>query len=160
ARNRDRRGCRYRHLQPRPVMNARRGAVLIAMATMVTVACAAASRGDRWSAEEVEELGSMWIGSLEALPADPTNRFAEDARAAALGERLFFDTKLSSTGTVSCATCHKPDREFQDDLSLAQGVGRTNRRTMPIAATAYAPFLFWDGRKDSQWSQALGPLES
>jgi len=31
---------------------------------------------------------------------------------------------------------------------------------MPIAATARAPFLFWDGRKDSQWAQALGPLES
>jgi cytochrome c peroxidase len=31
---------------------------------------------------------------------------------------------------------------------------------MPIAGTAYTPFLFWDGRKDSQWAQALGPLES
>ena len=31
---------------------------------------------------------------------------------------------------------------------------------MPIAGTAYSPWLFWDGRKDSQWSQALGPLES
>jgi cytochrome c peroxidase len=31
---------------------------------------------------------------------------------------------------------------------------------MPIAGTAYSPFLFWDGRKDSQWAQALGPLES
>src|SRR5690606_22783696 len=58
------------------------------------------------------------------------------------------------------ATCHVADREFQDDVPLARGVGVTNRRTMPIAATAHAPFLFWDGRKDSQWSQALGPLES
>jgi cytochrome c peroxidase len=31
---------------------------------------------------------------------------------------------------------------------------------MPIAGTAYSPWLFWDGRKDSQWAQALGPLES
>ena len=31
---------------------------------------------------------------------------------------------------------------------------------MPMAATARSPFLFWDGRKDSQWAQALGPLES
>jgi cytochrome c peroxidase len=35
-----------------------------------------------------------------------------------------------------------------------------NRRTMPIAGTAFSPWLFWDGRKDSQWAQALGPLES
>jgi cytochrome c peroxidase len=61
---------------------------------------------------------------------------------------------------VSCASCHKPEREFQDDVPLGVGVGRTDRRTMPVAGTAYSPFLFWDGRKDSQWAQALGPLES
>jgi len=61
---------------------------------------------------------------------------------------------------VACATCHKPEQEFQDGTPLANGVGMTNRRTMPIAGTAYSPFLFWDGRKDSQWAQALGPLES
>ena len=141
-------------------MHVRHGVILMAITTMVTVACAAVSRGERWTADEIEELESMWIGSLEALPADPTNRFADDPRAAAMGERLFFDTRLSSTGTVSCATCHKPDRDFQDDVPLGKGVGTTNRRTMPIAGTAHAPFLFWDGRKDSQWSQALGPLES
>lgn len=115
---------------------------------------------DRWTEEEMEELRGMWIGSLEKLPADPTNLVADDPRAAELGNRLFFDTRLSSNGRVSCGTCHKPEREFQDDTPLAHGVGTTNRRTMPIAGTAYAPFLFWDGRKDSQWSQALGPLES
>jgi cytochrome c peroxidase len=127
----------------------------------VMVACAAAGvRSDRWSEAEVAELESLWIGSLEELPADPTNRYADDPRAVALGHRLFFETRLSSTGKVSCATCHRADREFQDDVPLAQGVGTTDRRTMPVAGTAYAPFLFWDGRKDSQWAQALGPLES
>ncbi|HSK21332.1 MAG TPA: cytochrome c peroxidase [Longimicrobiales bacterium] len=125
------------------------------------VACAAVSgQGGRWSEEELDEIASMWIGALEEVPADPTNRVADDSLAAILGQRLFFDTRLSSTGTVSCATCHVADREFQDDTPLATGVGTTTRRTMPIAATAHAPFLFWDGRKDSQWSQALGPLES
>lgn len=42
----------------------------------------------------------------------------------------------------------------------SSGMGQTNRRTMPVAGTAYNPWLFWDGRRDSQWSQALGPLES
>ena len=96
----------------------------------------------------------------EPLPADPTNRFADDPRAVSLGHRLFFDQRLSSNGEVSCASCHLPDREFQDGKPLATGVGRTDRRTMPVAGTAYSPFLFWDGRKDSLWSQALGPLES
>jgi cytochrome c peroxidase len=85
---------------------------------------------------------------------------ADDPRAAALGQRFFFDTRLSANGQVACGTCHRPERYFQDDLALGRGVGTTDRRTMPIAETARAPFLFWDGRKDSQWAQALGPLES
>src|SRR5690242_9320383 len=106
------------------------------------------------------ELKDLWLASLEPLPADPGNRWADDPSAAKLGERLFFDTRLSSNGEVACASCHDPRKDFQDDLPLARGVGTTARRTMPIAATAYSPFLFWDGRKDSQWAQALGPLES
>jgi len=61
---------------------------------------------------------------------------------------------------VSCATCHMPEREFQDGRPLAEGVGAVPRRTMPVAGTAYSPWQFWDGRADSQWGQALGPLES
>jgi cytochrome c peroxidase len=133
-------------------------------AVFLTVfACAAASPStlvDRWSAEEIAVLRSIWIGELEPLGPDPTNRYADEPEAADLGHRLFFDTRLSSNGRVSCGTCHLPDRHFQDDLPLAQGVGRTDRRTMPIAGTGHAQWLFWDGRKDSLWSQALGPLES
>ena len=105
-------------------------------------------------------LRTLSLASLGPLPADPSNRFADDARAAALGERLFADTRLSGNGKVSCATCHLPQREFQDGTPLAHGVGTTARRTMPIAGTAFGAWFFWDGRTDSQWSQALGPLES
>lgn len=132
-----------------------------ALAAAVLVACAAAtSSGRRWTAEEVETIRSLWIGELEPLPADPSNRYADDSAAVALGHQLFFDTRLSSNGKVACATCHLPGRQFQDDAPLASGVGTTTRRTMPIAGTAYSPWMFWDGRKDSQWAQALGPLES
>lgn len=133
----------------------------VTLAALVTVGgWTAGSTGGRWSPSQIDELKSLWIGSLETLPADPTNRVADDARAAELGRRLFFDTRLSANGKVSCASCHQPDRDFQDGTALAKGVGTTNRRTMPIAGTAHSPFLFWDGRKDSQWAQALGPLES
>jgi len=134
--------------------------LLVVSAMLAEVGCATASASDRWSQSEVQTLRALWIGSLEPLPADPTNRVADDPRAAGFGKRLFFDTRLSSTGKVACATCHLPEREFQDGTPLASGVGTTNRRTMPIIAAAYSPFLFWDGRKDSLWSQALGPLES
>jgi len=132
----------------------------IALVSLLTTVYAATVHAERWTTAEIEQLSSLSLRGLDALPPDPTNRVAEDPRAVALGQRLFFDTRLSSNGRVSCATCHLPDREFQDGTPLAAGVGTTNRRTMPIAATAHSPFLFWDGRKDSQWSQALGPLES
>ena len=130
------------------------------VAGVLATAGAALPGGDRWSEEEREAIADLWIGGLGPLAPDPTNRVADDPRAVDLGHRLFFDTRLSSNGRVSCATCHDPSREFQDGTPLATGVGITNRRTMPIAGTAHAPFLFWDGRKDSQWAQALGPLES
>jgi cytochrome c peroxidase len=124
------------------------------------IVASAASGRSGWSAHDVATLQSLWLHDLEPLPPDPGNRVADDPRAAALGERLFFDTRLSANGRVSCGQCHQPDRAFQDGRPLGQGVGITARRTMPIAGTARAPFLFWDGRKDSQWAQALGPLES
>jgi cytochrome c peroxidase len=127
---------------------------------IIAVLTCAAKRGDRWSDEQREILRSLSLSELEPLPDDPTNRFADDVRAVKLGQRLFFEKRLSANGKVSCASCHVPSREFQDGTPVATGVGTTERRTMPVAATAYSPFLFWDGRKDSLWAQALGPLES
>jgi cytochrome c peroxidase len=141
-------------------MNAR--TVLIALALIAGVAAAAFAQMARfmWSDEDLSTLQGLSIASLNAPPADPSNRVADDPRAAELGHRLFFDTRLSANGKVSCATCHLPGKQFQDGTPLAKGVGTTDRRTMSIIGTAHSPWQFWDGRKDSQWSQALGPLES
>lgn len=113
-----------------------------------------------WNPTEIKLIGSLSLSTLPKLPPDPSNAVGDNPAAAALGKALFFDTRLSGNGKVACASCHLPDRQFQDGTPLATGMGQTNRRTMPIAGTAYSPWLFWDGRKDSQWSQALGPLES
>ena len=107
-----------------------------------------------------DEVRAMSLSELGEPPPDPGNRWADDPVAASLGKRLFFDTRLSANGQVSCATCHDPAKQFQDGIPLGKGVGTAGRRTMPIAGTAHSPFFFWDGRKDSAWSQALGPLES
>jgi len=113
-----------------------------------------------WSEAEINILRSLWIGSLPPLPKDPSNAFADNPRSRALGKRLFFDPRFSGNLKVSCATCHRPDMNFTDDLPLAHGIGPTTRRTMPLLGVAYNSWFFWDGRKDSLWSQALGPLES
>lgn len=131
-----------------------------ALALVAGATIGGTSGGGKWSAEERSMLASLTLDKLEALTPDPSNRVADDTLASRFGRQLFFDERLSSNGQVSCATCHLPERDFQDNTPLARGVGVTGRRTMPIAGTAHSPWLFWDGRTDSQWAQALGPLES
>jgi cytochrome c peroxidase len=114
----------------------------------------------RWNKDELAALQNLWIENLQPLPSDPSNKYADNPQVAEFGQKLFFDTRFSSNGNVACATCHLPDKLFQDGTPLAHGVGSTNRRTMTIIGTAYSPWFFWDGRKDSQWAQALGPMES
>lgn len=115
---------------------------------------------DGWSEDQLKLLRSMSIEALAPPPEDPSNRVAEDPAAAALGHLLFFDARLSSTGKVSCATCHEPERFFTDGRALSQGVLPTNRNAPTVVGAAYSPFLFWDGRRDSLWAQALAPFES
>ena len=113
-----------------------------------------------FSDAEKKTIASLALNTLPALKPDTTNQYADVPAAAALGSTLFFDVGMSGDGTVSCSTCHKIERQFQDDLPQAVGVGRTNRRTMPLAGVARDPWFFWDGRRDSLWAQALTPLEN
>ncbi|GAB3124037.1 cytochrome-c peroxidase [Novispirillum itersonii] len=113
-----------------------------------------------WTEQDLLVVRSLSLSALPPLPADRSNRVADSAEAARLGQALFNDPRLSGDGSIACATCHRPERQFQDDRATARGIGETNRRTMPLAGVAYAPFLFWDGRADSLWAQALGPLEN
>lgn len=112
-----------------------------------------------WQPAEFDTLRSLSLYSLPPLMPDPSNAFADDPRAAALGHRLFFESRLSNNGAVSCATCHQPERRFTDGLAKGRGVGLSARNTKSIVGSAYSPWQYWDGRKDSQWSQALSPLE-
>ena len=114
----------------------------------------------KWTDEEIVTLQNLWIGSLPALLPDPSNVYADNPQAAILGQKIFFDPRFSANNEISCATCHKPELMFTDGLPLSIGVGTMDRKSMTIIGTAYSPWQFWDGRKDSQWAQALAPLES
>ena len=142
------------------MVNPNRAIVTPALVLWLVTIVSAAPPGNRWTEADIAQLRSMSLRELGPPPADPTNRVADDPRAAEFGRQLFFDARLSGNGEVSCATCHVPEKAFQDGMALARGTGVTNRRTMPIVGMAHSPFLFWDGRKDSLWAQALGPLES
>lgn len=99
------------------------------------------------------------MAPLPELPPDPSNAVADDPRAARLGERLFFDPRLSIDGRRSCASCHDPARGWTDGLASSDPEGRFARNAPSLWNTAYNRWYFWDGRADSAWAQALGPLE-
>ena len=89
----------------------------------------------------------------------PLNNQQSPAKKA-LGKRLFFDTRLSADGTISCASCHKPELALTDGFTTAIGIkGQTGARNTPTAMNAvYYTSFFVDGRADSLETQALGPL--
>lgn len=96
-----------------------------------------------------------------ARPPSPSNRYADDPRAARLGQQLFDDASFSAGG-VSCASCHQSSREFTDARPVGLGVAfaRGGRNTPTVRFGQHTRWLFWDGRADSLWSQALGPVEN
>ncbi|MDD9890127.1 MAG: cytochrome-c peroxidase [Gammaproteobacteria bacterium] len=113
-----------------------------------------------WTPAQRQLLESLSLSALPKLPEDPSNDVADLEAAAELGHRLYFDARLSSNGVVSCASCHKPELMFTDGLPLAIGVDIGSRHTPSLVGIAYSPWFYWDGRKDSQWAQALAPLEA
>jgi cytochrome c peroxidase len=78
-----------------------------------------------------------------------------------LGRRLFFDRRLSRDGSISCSSCHDPDRAFTDGRAVAVGVfGRLGRRNAPaLVNRAYGRLFFWDGRVNTLEEQVLKPIE-
>jgi len=137
----------------------RKWLLLVILLTVAVIAIVAlAYPRAQWSATELKKIRTLWIGSLPPVPPDPSDRVADDARAAVLGRQFFFDSRFSVNGYVSCATCHQPDLGFQDGLPLGKGVALSKRRTQSLVGVAYGPWYFWDGRKDSLWAQALTPL--
>ena len=112
-----------------------------------------------WTADEIKIIETLHIDSLPLVPKDTSNSISENPLAAKLGHSLFFDTRLSANGKVSCATCHQPDNFFTDKKTKGMGIGSSRLNTRSIVGSAYSPWLYSNGRKDSLWSQALSPLE-
>jgi cytochrome c peroxidase len=140
------------------------GSLMAASAALVVTFAHAAPRSpasgeDGWSKDEMAVLASLSLKRLPPVPVDPSNAVEQLPAAIDLGRRLFGDARFSATGAVSCASCHDPQKQFQDGLPVGRGVGTGSRRSMPIVGAGYSTWLFWDGRKDSLWAQALGPLE-
>ena len=142
-------------------MNRRTLAICLLPAVAVLIwLLAPAPLPERWNESEAALIASLSLSALPPLQTDPSNAAADDERAATLGRQLFFDARLSANGAVSCASCHRPELAFTDGLPIAVGIGPGRRHTPGLLGVAYSPWFYWDGRRDSQWAQALTPLET
>lgn len=93
--------------------------------------------------------------NLEGLRANPLTRAKIE-----LGRQLYFDTRLSSDGAISCASCHAPDHGWAAPERFSLGVGaQRGARNAPTAANRlFSTEQFWDGRAASLEDQAIGPM--
>ena len=97
--------------------------------------------------------------------AEPTAAHSQRPPAGAdalvqLGRMMFFDRGLSRDGTISCASCHQPDKAFTDGKPRAEGIGgqRGTRNTPSLRLAAFAAAQFWDGRRPTLEAQVLDPF--
>ena len=138
-----------------------------------------------FTAEERAVLSTFKLPA--SPPPNPSNRVADNTLAAQLGKMFFFDPKFSGAlgplndgvtngslgkagdvGKVSCTGCHQIDNGGADrrsrpgTVSLGVNFGLRNAPTVINAAysdVSKGGWQLWDGRRDSLWTVALGPLE-
>lgn len=81
---------------------------------------------------------------------------------ATLGKMLFFDPRLSSSGSMNCASCHTPSFGYEAPVELSVGAGGQTlyRHANTLLNMAWVAPLFWDGRAADLEEQAVGPITS
>ncbi len=111
-----------------------------------------------------ETLQILSHGPWPPKPAfDAGNAQSGDPHAIALGQRLFFDKRLSANGQMACATCHQPAKAFADAKARsaalkASGVATLDRNSPSLWNAVHERWYGWDGAADSLWSQSIRPL--
>lgn len=101
-------------------------------------------------------LGLPPLSPVSVVPAsNPLTKGAYE-----LGRQLYFDPRVSLDGSVSCATCHNPDKGWGDGFKVSTGIDslRGNRSAPVVTNTVYGKSMFWDGREPSLETQAQGPM--
>jgi cytochrome c peroxidase len=106
-----------------------------------------------------ESAAVLTLSPLGPPARDPTNAVSGSCRAIDFGRNLFFDLRLSRDKDRSCATCHILEEGLADGLS-GSFTPNVWRNTPSVWNVAHNRWFFWDGRADSLWAQAAGPIEA
>ena len=88
---------------------------------------------------------------------DPSNRVSGNPEAIALGEKLFFDPRVSGKST-SCATCHVPEKGWADGRKVGMGLAEVDRNTPSVHNVVFQRWFGWDGANDNLWAQSVRPM--
>jgi cytochrome c peroxidase len=121
--------------------------------------CAAGAAAQVLDFSDAERRAILRHGPWPAPWArDPSNRVSGNADAIALGARLFFEPRLSPSGTVLCASCHVPYLAWQDGRAVAHGLETATRNTQSLLNARYNRWFGWSGAGDSLWAQSLRPI--
>ncbi|PYN71222.1 MAG: hypothetical protein DMD90_00215, partial [Candidatus Rokuibacteriota bacterium] len=106
--------------------------------------------------KSIHQVGVPAAATRAAIPPDNP----QTPEKIALGQKLFFDGRLSADGTVACSTCHDPARAFTDGRPTSVGIkGRIGQRNAPTILNAlYNKTQFWDGRVKTLEEQAALPI--
>jgi cytochrome c peroxidase len=120
--------------------------------------------GSAFAADEVQFTESEVRAILSHGPwpapidTDASNRASGRRAAVELGERLFFDTRLSVNGRFSCGTCHVPERNWTDNKVRGVAAAEVDRNTPTLMNARLGRWYGWDGGADSLWSQSIRPI--
>ncbi|MBI3548907.1 MAG: cytochrome-c peroxidase [Elusimicrobia bacterium] len=130
-----------------------RGAAVV---SLLSAACFRATGSGSEPDRAWDLLVPLGLPAPQVPPGNPLTEAKVD-----LGRRLFFEKRLSRDGSVSCSSCHVPEKSFQNGETFARGAGgaRGTRNVPTLVNRAFGKRQFWDGRAPSLEEQVSGPLE-
>jgi cytochrome c peroxidase len=168
-------------------VNVRTGVVGVAIIGLV-VGCSSSSEDDPTKLTAEEQASAAKLTPLPDVPADPTNKYADNAMAAALGQKLFFEKRFSGelieppddgmtgalgkvrmgntpgdTNKIACVSCHDPQHWFIDTRSkpptTSLGVGYDIRNSPTLVNAQFYKWTENDGVVDMEWADGLFAVE-
>ena len=148
----------------------------VVVSAVALAGCMSDKMVDEFTDEEFDVIRTL--GPLGDVPADTTNRYANDEASAVFGQRLFFEKSYShelaiadpalgavgDKGKVACASCHDTTNYYTDTRShpnsTSLGVNWTARNAPSLVNVAYNQWMSWGGKYDSLWEQSATLCEN